>query len=69
VANPEIQEASMAKEVTCPPCGTVIRGEDDVELVANVRHHATEVHHELRASMSDEDFTVHVLGSAREVLI
>jgi predicted small metal-binding protein len=29
----------MAKEVTCPPCKDVIRGENDSELVANVRQH------------------------------
>ena len=35
----------MAKEVTCPPCKEVIRGENDSELVANVRQHMLTRHH------------------------
>jgi len=30
----------MAKEVTCPPCGEVLRGESDDELVGAVMAHA-----------------------------
>ena len=35
----------MAKEVTCPPCKEVIRGENDSDLVANVRQHMSARHH------------------------
>lgn len=34
----------MAKELTCPPCGEIIRGESDDELVENVQRHAKEQH-------------------------
>ncbi len=33
----------MAKVVNCP-CGAVIRGENDDEIVANVQKHGKEVH-------------------------
>jgi hypothetical protein len=56
----------MAKEVTCPPCGEVIRGEDDAALVANVRSHALEHGHEMPPGMTDEQFEAHVLSDARE---
>jgi hypothetical protein len=57
----------MAKEVTCPPCGATIRGEDDATLLANVRQHAREHDHEVPAGMTDEQFDAHILGDAREV--
>ncbi|HXZ83458.1 MAG TPA: DUF1059 domain-containing protein [Acidimicrobiales bacterium] len=50
----------MAKEVTCQPCGEVIRAEDDDELVAKVQSHAKEQHGK---DLDRED----VLASAREV--
>ena len=39
----------MAQVVNCP-CGAVIRGRDDDELVANVQKHAREVHGEMNVS-------------------
>jgi predicted small metal-binding protein len=57
----------MALEVTCPPCGAMIRGEDDAELVANVREHASEHGHDLPAGLSDEEIDAHILSDAREV--
>jgi len=57
----------MAKEVTCPPCGATIRGEDDATLIANVRQHAREHDHEMPAGMTDEQFDAHILADAREV--
>ncbi|MGD0084294.1 MAG: DUF1059 domain-containing protein [Acidimicrobiales bacterium] len=50
----------MAKEVTCPPCGEVIRADDDDELVATVQSHAKEQH----GGDLDRE---HILTSAREV--
>lgn len=32
----------MAKELTCPPCGQVITGQNDGDLVAKVQQHAKE---------------------------
>lgn len=57
----------MAKEVTCPPCGAVIRGADDAELVANVRQHAREHDHEMPAGMTDEQIDAQILSESREV--
>lgn len=34
----------MSKEVTCPPCGEVIRGSGDDELVTKAQSHAKENH-------------------------
>ena len=59
----------MTKEVTCPPCGAVIRGEDDAGLIANVRQHAREHEHEMPAGMTDEQFDAHVLADAREASV
>jgi hypothetical protein len=42
---PRRDEVVMAKEVTCPPCKEVIRGENDSDLVANVRQHMRARHH------------------------
>ncbi len=50
----------MAKEVTCPPCGKVMRAEGDDELVSMVQTHARTEH----ASELDRE---HILSSAREV--
>jgi len=50
----------MAKEVTCPPCGEVMRADDDDELVAKVQSHAMEQH----GSELDRE---HIVASAREV--
>jgi predicted small metal-binding protein len=49
----------MAKELTCPPCGQVIRGEDDDDLVLNVQRHAKE-QHDLDVDRE------HILASAHE---
>jgi hypothetical protein len=57
----------MAKEVTCPPCGAVIRGEDDADLIANVRQHVSEHNHEMPAGLTDEEIDAHILSDAREV--
>jgi hypothetical protein len=67
LASISTKEAVMAKEVTCPPCGAIIRGDDDSELVANVRLHAQEHQHEMPPGMTDEQFDAHVLDDAREV--
>jgi len=57
----------MAKEVTCPPCGAVVRGEDDAELIANVRRHVREHNHEMPAGLTDEQIDAQILSDAREV--
>lgn len=57
----------MAKEVTCPPCGAVIRGEDDAQLIANAREHAREHNHEMPVGLTDEQIDAHILSEAREV--
>jgi hypothetical protein len=57
----------MAIEVTCPPCGARIRGEDDAELLINVRQHVIDEGHEMPAGMTDEQFDAHVLADAHEV--
>lgn len=57
----------MAKEVTCPPCGEIIRGEDDAALIANVRQHAQQHGHETPPGMSDEETNAHILSEARDV--
>jgi predicted small metal-binding protein len=50
----------MTKEVTCPPCGTVLSGEGDDELVTIVQDHAKREH-------GSEPDRAHILESAREV--
>ena len=57
----------MAKEVTCPPCGAVVRGNDDSELLANVREHALDHGREMPAGMTVEDFEAQILSEARVV--
>ena len=60
----------MAKEVTCPPCGEIIRGKDDAELIANVHQHARDHGHETppeMAGMTAEEINAHILSDAREV--
>ena len=57
----------MAKEVTCPPCGEIVRGADDAELLANVRQHAMEHGHELPEGMTHEQMEAHILSESREV--
>ncbi len=57
----------MAKEVTCPPCGEIIRGQDDAELIANTHQHATEHGHEYPAGMSMEQIDAQILSEARDV--
>lgn len=32
------------QEVVCPPCGTVIRGQDEEHLITSVQAHAQEFH-------------------------
>lgn len=51
----------MAKEVTCPPCGEIIRGESDDELVSNVISHAKSHGHEVGEADRDQ-----ILSEARE---
>jgi hypothetical protein len=52
----------MAKEVTCPPCGEVLRGEDDDELVGAVINHAKVHGHEVGEADRET-----ILADAREV--
>jgi predicted small metal-binding protein len=52
----------MAKEVTCPPCGEVLRGENDDELVSAVIGHAKSHGHEVGETERDQ-----ILSEAREV--
>jgi hypothetical protein len=59
----------MAKEVTCPPCGAIVRGEDDEALIVNVRQHASDHGHELPEGMTQEQFEAHVLSEAREAAL
>jgi hypothetical protein len=54
--------SEMAKQVVCPPCGEVIRGESDDELVTNVMDHAKNHGHELGDSDRAE-----ILSGATEV--
>ncbi len=43
----------MAKQVNCP-CGEVMRGETDDELVSNVEAHVRDKHPEMVGSMTRE---------------
>ena len=52
----------MTKEVMCPPCGEMISGANDDELVANVIGHAKNHGHEIGDADRDE-----ILASAREI--
>jgi hypothetical protein len=52
----------MAKEFECERDGTVIRGADDDELVANVERHIAEAHPDLVGKVSRED----IVSSANE---
>jgi predicted small metal-binding protein len=52
----------MAKQVNCP-CGEVVRGNDDDEVVANVEAHVRDKHPEMVGTMSREQ----VLGMATDV--
>lgn len=52
----------MAKQVVCPPCGEVITGADDDELVTNVIGHAKNHGHEI-----GEDARSEILAGAQEV--
>lgn len=64
------KEAEMAKEVTCPPCGEIIRGDDDAELIANVHQHVQDHGHETppeMAGMTEEEINAQILSEAREV--
>lgn len=54
------KEQVMLKEVTCPPCGEVIRAESDEELIAAVQRHAREDH---QAELTPE----HILSHATSV--
>ncbi len=51
----------MAKQVNCP-CGEVVRGESDDELVSNVEAHVRDKHPEKVGSMSREQ----ILGMAQD---
>jgi predicted small metal-binding protein len=50
----------MQKEVTCPPCGEVIRADSDEELVEAVQEHA-------RADHQTDLTPEHILAQARTV--
>ena len=52
----------MAKEIKCPPCGEMIRGNNDDELVANVVSHAKDHGHELGEADRGE-----ILSTAQEM--
>jgi predicted small metal-binding protein len=52
----------VAKEVVCPPCGEVLRGENDDELVAVVVSHAKGHGHEIGEANREE-----ILSTAYEV--
>jgi predicted small metal-binding protein len=39
----------MGYVVHCP-CGAILRGKDEDEIVANVKKHAAEVHNEMQVS-------------------
>jgi|ERR1035437_930605 hypothetical protein len=52
----------MAKEIKCPPCGEMIRGNNDDELVANVVSHAKDHGHELGEADRRE-----ILSTAQEI--
>ncbi len=56
----------MAREVTCPPCGEIIRGEDDAALLANVHQHASDHGHEIPPGMTQEEIDAQILSEARE---
>ena len=43
----------MAKQINCP-CGEVVRGEDDDELVANTEAHIRDEHPDMVGTMSRE---------------
>lgn len=49
----------MAKQVNCP-CGEVVRGQTDDELVANVEAHIREKHPDMVGTMSRDQ----ILGMA-----
>jgi predicted small metal-binding protein len=51
----------MAQQVNCP-CGEVVSGESDDELVANVEAHIQDKHPEMVGTMSREQ----ILGMAQE---
>jgi hypothetical protein len=51
----------MAKQVNCP-CGEVVRGESDDELVSNVEAHVQDKHPEMVGTMSRDQ----ILGMAQE---
>ena len=51
----------MAKQVDCP-CGKVVRGETDDELVTNVEAHVRDSHPEMVGTMSREQ----ILGMAAD---
>jgi predicted small metal-binding protein len=51
----------MAKQVNCP-CGEVVRGESDDELVTNVEAHIQDQHPEMVGTMSRDQ----ILGMAQE---
>jgi len=52
----------MAKQVVCPPCGEVILGNSDDELVSNVMAHAKVHGHEV-----GEEARAEILAGAEEV--
>jgi predicted small metal-binding protein len=54
--------SKVAKETTCPPCGEVLRGENDDELVGAVIEHAKVHGHELGEVNREQ-----ILSEAREV--
>jgi predicted small metal-binding protein len=51
----------MGKQVNCP-CGEIVRGENDDELVVNVEQHISDKHPDMEGTMSREQ----ILGMAVE---
>lgn len=66
-ATGEQGEAFMALQVTCPPCGATIGGEDHANLLANFRQHMIDEDHDLPPTMSQQQFDAHILSEAEEV--
>jgi hypothetical protein len=57
----EERREPMSKHVDCP-CGEVVRGEDDDELVSNVEAHVRDEHPDMVGTMTREQ----ILGMASD---
>lgn len=58
------KENTMSMEMTCGPCGTVITGEDEDDLVIRVQEHARE--HDGAPNLSREHILAHLHGENPE---